>query len=488
MKPALKRWHAPIVLCAYLACASPRTPLPGVGLDPDGMSGPAWSDSDLERAAQQRLAGSTPGTQAVTAHVEHGVVTLSGKVGDLGTKELAVQTVEEITGVEAVTDDLQVIPPARSDDAVRADIEYAFERDPSTRGWAVGVSVSNGVVTLRGIVDSWSEQQLFVRAAEAVSGALKIVDQITIRAAAPPDADIVKQVTKRIRHDAWLDAFPIDVSAKDGIVYLKGPVASLALRRRAFKDAWVQGTQNVDVSGLSIARRRSYERRSAKSEHRMAVPTDAEIVEAVRDALDADPRMRKFMPKATVRQGVVRLEGVLESVRARADAERDAKDIVGVIRVEDDTQVVPSTEPIRDEDIRRGIEKVFASDPYSIDRDQIQVVVSNGTVVLSGVVRSNLARLLVEGDVSTVPGVLRMDDRIAVQKTAVQLKADIEERLAQDPLIGVGDVKVQAGDDGTVTLTGTVETWGELAAAAADAAAVSGNARVINLLRKEAGG
>jgi osmotically-inducible protein OsmY len=58
----------------------------------------------------------------------------------------------------------------------------------------------------------------------------------------------------------------------------------------------------------------------------------------------------------------------------------------------------------------------------------------------------------------------------------------VNEKIFWDPRVGTGPVTVAVDRDGDVTLTGIVDTWGEVRAANADAV-LAGAAHVTNRLR-----
>lgn len=89
---------------------------------------------------------------------EDGIVTLSGDVSDILTKDRAEKITMAIKGVEGVVNQLYVEAIDRSDENLRADIEQALYVNPATDSYEVDIKVADGMVTLTGSVDNWKER------------------------------------------------------------------------------------------------------------------------------------------------------------------------------------------------------------------------------------------------------------------------------------------------------------------------------------------
>ncbi len=334
-------------------------------------------------------------------------------------------------------------------------------------------------MTLTGTVDAWQQKRLFEDVAKATAGVRRIDDNLLIQQAPKrPDGEIASDVRQRVRYDAWLDGFPIEVRVASGVVHLQGTVGSLATRQRATADAWVTGVHDVDASGLGV----DWRARAVAARSPFAHPADAEIVGAVREALRYDPRVGQVVPSVGVTNGVVRLEGNLDGLAAQRAAAEDARDTVGVTDVRDDTTVEPAK--IGDDaETARQIQRALSNDPLVSDAEGIRVEVTGGRVALGGRVRTSLEGLAVMGDVEKIRGVTGVDNRLVVQSDVQNIHAAIEDELCWDPLVTCGQVKVRVSPNRTATLTGTVDSWSELRAATADAVAGGAN-RVVDLLQR----
>ena len=75
------------------------------------------------------------------------------------------------------------------------------------------------------------------------------------------------------------------------------------------------------------------------------IRSDSEIKQAVQAAFRLDPRVSAFSPDVTVEDGVVILGGTVGNLKAKTSAEQDAKNIVGVWRVDNFLKVRPKRRP-----------------------------------------------------------------------------------------------------------------------------------------------
>lgn len=172
--------------------------------------------------------------------VDDGVVTLTGHVRSFSDKLTATRIVENIRGVRAIADELEVRPVGTH---VTADDEIA-KRVVSTLKWStsvpedkVHVTVSGGKVTLEGEVE-WRYQ---AHAAEQAIARLTGITGISNRLKVKPSvraSDVEDRIRKALLRDAELDADSIRVDVREGKVTLEGKVRHLGERRSAERAAW----------------------------------------------------------------------------------------------------------------------------------------------------------------------------------------------------------------------------------------------------------
>jgi osmotically-inducible protein OsmY len=166
-----------------------------------------------------------------------GAVALSGSVDSYPQKAAAVRAAENVRGVKAVADDIQVVLPEsvqRKDAEIAAEIAREREWNMSFPD-SVVVEVSNGWVRLRGEVQWSYERDEVARAVRHLEGVRSISNEIQLRPAAEPAVDDVEhRIEEALARQAGVDASSIRVTTSDdGVVRLDGTVVSLAERRLA---------------------------------------------------------------------------------------------------------------------------------------------------------------------------------------------------------------------------------------------------------------
>ena len=113
--------------------------------------------------------------------VEHGWVTLTGKVDFGYQRDAAKKAAGQINGVVGISDlvELRFTPIASTvRDRVQAAIKRQADRDAET----LGVTTDGGKVTLTGRVSGWGERMIAEQAAWACPGVTNVVDRIAIAA------------------------------------------------------------------------------------------------------------------------------------------------------------------------------------------------------------------------------------------------------------------------------------------------------------------
>lgn len=437
-----------------------------------------------------------------------GIVTLRGRVDNLLSKERAQQIAETVRGVRAVVNEIKVQPAMeRSDRMVRMNVKNALLLDPATDSYEVTIDVQEGgVVTLRGTVDSWQERQLCETVAKGAAGVTALKNDIDVNYKTKrQDAEIKPEIERRLRWDTLVDDGLIDVDVSDGKVTLSGTVGSAAEKRRAHWDALVAGVESIDDSDLKVSK---WAREDDLLSNKYAVRSDDAIQDAVKDAMLYDPRVLSFNVTATVSNGVVTLEGIVDNAKAKHAAEQDARATVGVVDVKSRIKVRPRTE-VADEAIAENVRKGLLLDPVT-ERYEVTVKVHNGIVGLYGTVDTAFEKMQAEDVAKRSRGVVDVRNHLTVAfgeqftrnpyvypfwthaapySTRIPLEGwksdsaiadDIRDELWWSPYVNESDVTVVV-EDGVATLSGTVDTWTEYNAARNNA--IEGGAlSVINLL------
>ena len=120
--------------------------------------------------------------------VRHGVATLQGAVESLGQKWTAERTAQQVWGVRAVANDIDVaanVWTARSDPAIAEAVADALSWDANVPVHAVQAAVRHGFVSLTGAV-SWPHQRMAAeRAVCNLAGVRGVSNAILLKPPSP---------------------------------------------------------------------------------------------------------------------------------------------------------------------------------------------------------------------------------------------------------------------------------------------------------------
>jgi len=294
------------------------------------------------------------------------------------------------------------------------------------------------------------------------------------------DDAIAEAVQKELANDPAVASHNIDVLVTEGVVNLSGTTDNILAKERA-----VEVCQSV--KGVRSVINRIFVKPVPRS--------DEEISEAVAKALFSNPATESYEVTPHVEKGVVTLTGEVDSWQERELSATVAKQISGVVRLENRI-TIDFAQRRSDPEIAKEIRESLRWDAR-VDHALIEVEVEEGNVTLSGVVGSaaeksraaNDARVLGVDSVDTTDlhveswareKRLRQDKYTKVSDEAI--KDAIEDTFLYDPRVKSSNPQVTV-ESGTVTLTGRVEDLLAKKAAAENAENVVGVFRVNNHLR-----
>jgi osmotically-inducible protein OsmY len=213
------------------------------------------------------------------------------------------------------------------------------------------------------------------------------------------DLQLKKDVYDELVAEPSVDAARISVTVKDGIVTLGGDVTSYfqkkAAERAVKRVAGVKGyAEEIQVTVPGFSKR-----------------TDADIARAAVNALQWNVTVPPDRVKVKVQDGAITLEGDVNwqfEKEAAADAVRY---LTGVKRVNNDIDIKPSVSAT---EVKTKIENAFTRNAL-LDASGITVKVTDSSVTLQGSVRSWAERDEAERTAWNIPGVVRVDDRLAIR-------------------------------------------------------------------------
>lgn len=221
----------------------------------------------------------------------------------------------------------------------------ALEREPRINLHANPIEVDyiDGVVRLRGEVESIIVKRLAAHVVKSVPGVEGVDDEIRVTPSQQVGDDaLVQSVVSHLKgepvfrdYDIRRDAHPsekleqrmIIVYARDGIVRLVGDVQSLTHKRLADVLVWwTPGVADVD-NRLRVTPQQQ--------------DADSEVDDSLRMVLEKDPSLNQDEIRVQTQGHVVHLKGVVHNTTERELAEKDAWSILGVHDVRNELEVRP---------------------------------------------------------------------------------------------------------------------------------------------------
>lgn len=170
----------------------------------------------------------------VGVEVDGDVVTLTGTVTSWAKRLAAQEAARRVIGVLDVANDIKVKVPgglARTDTEIAQAVRRALEWDVFVPAEAITSTVTDGWVTLDGVVERWSQRADAERAVRNLTGVQGVVNKITIKPAKPVTDDVRKAIEQVLERRAEREARRIKVDVRGDTVTLTGAVHSWAERK-----------------------------------------------------------------------------------------------------------------------------------------------------------------------------------------------------------------------------------------------------------------
>lgn len=212
------------------------------------------------------------------------------------------------------------------------------------------------------------------------------------------DKELKQHVENALEWEPSLDASDIGVSADEGVVTLRGNVASFTEKMAAERVALhVFGVRAI-ANDLIVRLPTGYAR------------TDTEIAQASIAALKWNTSVPHERVTITVADGWITLSGAVDWNYQKDAAARAVHDLTGVKGVTNNIAVQPQ---VRTTDVRDKIEAAFKRSA-EVDARHISVSAQDGRVVLRGNVHSWMEREEAERAAWAAPGVQQVEDHLVV--------------------------------------------------------------------------
>jgi osmotically-inducible protein OsmY len=208
------------------------------------------TDKDLKQHVQSAL-DFEPSLDAtdVGVSVDEGVVTLRGNVASYAEKMTAERVALRVYGVKGIANDVAVHiagPFERTDTEIAQAALHALKWNTLLPADRVTVTVANGWLTLKGMLDWQYQKDVAARAVRDLTGVKGITNSIKVQARVET-VDVRDKIEAAFKRSAEIDARRVNVNTTDGTVILSGNVHSWAERQEAERAAWaVPGVTQVE--------------------------------------------------------------------------------------------------------------------------------------------------------------------------------------------------------------------------------------------------
>ena len=181
--------------------------------------------------------------------VRDGILTLNGYVTNYSEKWSALRAAKRVAGITAIADDIEVRLPNsinHSDADIAAAAVNQIKCSTTLPKEAIGITVSEGWVTLEGALEWWYQKDIAETAVKYLAGVKGVYNLIVIKPKLTASG-VVAAITSAFERNALLDSNNIDVQVSGNQVTLSGEVRNHAERDEAERVAWAaSGVSSVD--------------------------------------------------------------------------------------------------------------------------------------------------------------------------------------------------------------------------------------------------
>jgi osmotically-inducible protein OsmY len=211
---------------------------------------------------------------------------------------------------------------------LKQNVEDALTWEPSFDAAAIGVSVDNGVVTLRGDIANYAAKSAAERVALGVYGVKAVANDLNVRLVGEyqrTDSDIAQAAVNALQWNAVVPASRVSVTVSNGWITLKGN-----LDWQYQKDAAARAVR--DLTGVLGVNNDIVVQPRVKS---------SDVRDKIEAAFKRSAEIDARRISVTAQDGKVILTGNVRSWAERQEAERAAWAAPGVIEVDDRLSITP---------------------------------------------------------------------------------------------------------------------------------------------------
>ncbi len=207
------------------------------------------SDTQIQRDVLDELRVDPRVVEAsVGVTVAHGVVTLTGLLSSWAMKMAAQEAAHRVEGVLDVANDLELQLPglgAPSDTELAEHVRRVLSEDLELPAQRIHTTITRGMVTLGGEVDSAGQRDEAARAVRRVRGVTGLSNRLAVTAPELGAEDIQAAISAALQRQAKREAEHVQVRVRDRSVTLTGTIHSWSERRAII--GTLRGVRGVDV-------------------------------------------------------------------------------------------------------------------------------------------------------------------------------------------------------------------------------------------------
>jgi len=215
----------------------------------------------------------------------------------------------------------------KKDKELQLEVLEELDWDPSVNAENIGVTVTDGVVTLTGDVSSYFEKVAAEKAVKRVAGVEAVAEELQVKLPAlnqRSDSDIARAVVNALDWNVAVPRELLDVKVEDGWVTLTGKVDRYYQKMAA--EGAVHGLMGVKgISNLITVRPKV---------------TPAEVTTKIKNTFKRNALLDAEQITVDVLDGKVLLRGRVRSWQEREEAQRAASAAPGVCEVENDLTII----------------------------------------------------------------------------------------------------------------------------------------------------
>jgi osmotically-inducible protein OsmY len=214
----------------------------------------------------------------------------------------------------------------KSDTQIQKDVLAELKWESEVEESKIGVTATNGAVTLTGHVPTFRQKMVAVNATKRVAGVLAVVNDIEVRLESlhrTTDEGLAERIANVLRWNVSTPGKDIRAEVKNGIVTLAGQVEWQHQRANIMKNVeHVSGVANV-INLINLKPRVS--------------ATD--IQQKIKDALKRHADVEASKISVSVLDGAVTLSGTVESLEEMDRVEDAAWAAPGVSKIIDELRI-----------------------------------------------------------------------------------------------------------------------------------------------------